>query len=471
MIRTAKRSWPELISHVVWLVFLALIVWASFIQSWFPSSDWWAWLSVLFLSLGLLAIAACGGARLNLKVLRIAPWFFALLVLHLLWLAFPLILPLGNPAYDWILAGNASGVGAPQWFTPKRVLSFTPEKTWLLFISEVAMATFLLLAVLLISTRARAQQLLLVILILTLLHASIGLVLKFAGLNIVDVNQLDGNYGAARGLFVNRNHFAAFLSLGCVAGLSILLKPVFSNHQPAFSKILLSQMLEFKKLLATLAMAVVLVAMALSQSRAGFFGLFVSAISILMLLQLHVQIVQHNLKMLFALFVVIASGVLFFEQGLLQRLFQGDALLGERLIQWQVTWQIIKEQWLVGYGGNSYADVFQFFRGDVPLRELIYNQAHNDYLHIWLESGLIGLLLWLGMLLLLVRYAFHHFKRSKSSLVLAGVCSSMIVIFAALLQSLVDFNLHILSVRLYFFLSIALLLSLPHVEHKKRRRA
>jgi len=47
----------------------------------------------------------------------------------------------------------------------------------------------------------------------------------------------------------------------------------------------------------------------------------------------------------------------------------------------------------------------------------------------------------------------------------------MIVIFAALLQSLVDFNLHILSVRLYFFLSIALLLSLPHVEHKKRRRA
>jgi len=158
--------------------------------------------------------------------------------------------------------------------------------------------------------------------------------------------------------------------------------------------------------------------------------------------------------------------MLYFGKDLLLR-FSTDALLGERLSQWTLTWQAIEQAWLLGYGGNSYADVFQIFRGDQDFRQVVFNQAHNDYLHIWLEQGLVGLALWLGLLSIALRAAFRGFTNSASQLSRAVLISVAVVLIAALAQSAVDFNLQILNIRVYFFVIMSLVFSVPAIRHKK----
>ena len=118
---------------------------------------------------------------------------------------------------------------------------------------------------------------------------------------------------------------------------------------------------------------------------------------------------------------------------------------------------------------SSYADIFQMSRGYNDLRDVLYDQAHNDYLHIWLEQGLVGLSLWMAFLVFSIYTAVLGLANSSSTLINAIVISGVIVVFAALLQSLVGFNLHIINIRFYFFAIIALIIAAPRVSQRKSK--
>ena len=108
-------------------------------------------------------------------------------------------------------------------------------------------------------------------------------------------------------------------------------------------------------------------------------------------------------------------------------------------------------------------------RGYNDLRDVLYDQAHNDYLHIWLEQGLVGLSLWMAFLVFSIYTAVIGLANSSSTLINAIVISGVIVVFAALLQSLVGFNLHIINIRFYFFAIIALIIAAPRVSQRKSK--
>ncbi|NNC98791.1 MAG: hypothetical protein HKN85_01280, partial [Gammaproteobacteria bacterium] len=124
----------------------------------------------------------------------------------------------------------------------------------------------------------------------------------------------------------------------------------------------------------------------------------------------------------------------------------------------------IQRAWLFGYGGGSYETVFQYFREYSQFRQVSFNQSHNDYLHLWLEQGLLGLLLWLAALVLAIRHAVITIRATGSTLIKAVSAAALLVLTAALLQSGVDFNLQIVNIRSLFFVIIALLYSTPTVR-------
>ena len=456
----AKRL-VDLFDTLIWIIFLVLQVAISFNNTLFSSNEWWWCAAIVYALLSLSLVSASFGGKANIPAIVNSKYLLLLLVLSLIWIVLSLFLPLANPASALIAQSSQALVDTPEWYQINRPWSFTPQKSFLLLLSEFTVFAFLILALLVLSSRQRVLQLLMVISLVGVVHALIGIGFKYSNLHLVDLKQLDGHYSAARAWFVNRNHYAAFLSLSLVGGLCLIFRSLFDFHQ---SELRSATVFAMRLVFALTTLLLILVAIILSESRAGFLSILLGLGFLLLVLN---QRIKQGKKfwlslLLIATFIVIA--LTFFGSNLLSRFSLDTGILGERIVQWQLTWQIIKQQWFFGYGANSYADVFQLFRTDEPLREVIYNQAHNDYLHIWLELGLFGLLLWILFLGRVIFTGIGILKTHGDLFFISTTVACLSVLSAALLQSLVDFNLQILNIRFYFFAIIAVVLVLPTIS-------
>jgi O-antigen ligase len=400
-----------------------------------------------------------------MSALRSAKPLLIMLAISLFWLYLQSIVPYKGALYEWMLGQNFQ-IEAPQWYRPDPVWSVVPELTMDLFWSELTLFLACVLTISLVNSRQRLKQLLVVIFIVGLLHACVGIFAKYGSLLLVDREQMDGHFSAARAWFINRNHFAAFISLSLFAGLTFQLWWIIRFHGKSYLNLFVSQVLSYR-IVVVLALLIGFVALSLSQSRSGFFAILVSLACVLLFYGQHSKLVGRRRVLLLPFIFVVALSMFYFGSELVVRFQVQGSFLGERVPQWQLTWDIIQQEWLLGYGANSYATVFQALRGDNEFREVLYNQAHNDYLHIWLEQGLLGLILWLSLMFLILKHAWLAFKFTSSSLVSATMIAASVVILAALLQSLVGFNLQILNIRFYFFVIIGLIYAVPKIRHKK----
>jgi O-antigen ligase len=86
----------------------------------------------------------------------------------------------------------------------------------------------------------------------------------------------------------------------------------------------------------------------------------------------------------------------------------------------------------------------------------VVNHAHNDYVELLAETGVIGGLCCLLFVVLLARSALARLKSPRNSLDLALHLGAVAACDGLLVHSLVDFNLHIPSNALLFFLQAAL---------------
>ena len=105
---------------------------------------------------------------------------------------------------------------------------------------------------------------------------------------------------------------------------------------------------------------------------------------------------------------------------------QLDASAQERIILWTDAMQLIRENPIIGTGFMTYARLS---------RVGTYRDTHNFYLKILVETGVLGLLLFLIQLGLFFREGWHLFRTSKDPF-----CSLLGIGFASLLLSAVIVN-------------------------------
>ncbi len=463
---TVRNSAQSLFDQIVWFAFLALLVVISFVNEVFSSKSWLMIAGAVYLLSALTALNAILGGRCNwLALNKSKPALFVLLLmLAVLVGQIHISLPSNT---DWLLKIDRSQP-TPDWFAPIARWSVVPEKTRWLLSSELMVFFGFCLSIALLSTRQRLKQLLFVMMMVGLFHALIGIFAKFGSMHLVDTKQLDGHFDAARAWFVNRNHFAAFMSLCMTGAITFQIKQVIDQAALSPFRVLLKQ-LSGAQLVYLVALVIGIAAIVLSQSRAAFAGLFLSIIVMLLFVGKYVFKPTSSSRWTFLLpiLIVVSCSLLYFGADLLER-FGSGSYLGERLAQWKLTWVAIEQSPLLGFGGNSYADVFQILRGDDELRQVVYNQAHNDYLHIWLEQGALGLLLWLSLLFMVLRSSYLTLKTTRSRLVSATMFAVLVSLFCALIQSMVDFNLQIINIRFYFFVIMSLAFSVPMIKHRTR---
>lgn len=89
--------------------------------------------------------------------------------------------------------------------------------------------------------------------------------------------------------------------------------------------------------------------------------------------------------------------------------------LKERLFLWDNTFDLIKERPIVGYGTGNWRFIFPssgISNSRAAQGKTIFQRAHNDWLQIWFENGLIGVICYL---LIFISILFQLNRSNKSN--------------------------------------------------------
>lgn len=118
-----------------------------------------------------------------------------------------------------------------------------------------------------------------------------------------------------------------------------------------------------------------------------------------------------------------------------------DPTLGGRVTMWKETVAMIQGQPLVGYGGGSWAWVYQQYKSPwIPTRP---DFTHNDFLNLASDYGLIGFILIAAVMVGFYRHAWSMSRPIHSPEQRAFAIGAMISVTSILVHSWFDSSLHI----------------------------
>lgn len=276
----------------------------------------------------------------------------------------------------------------PPWMA----LSAVPRATWLSLLSLIPPVA-LFLATALASYRERR--------LLSLLVLALGLISVFLGLTQVAQGPSSPlrffeitNPTEAVGFFANRNHFAALLYV-----LMLLAAAWAINAVPALalrSGVNKDQAGPILGLIAAFtAIVILLAAQAMTRSRAGLglavVGLF-GAFALAMTNRRSVSGLTPVRMLLGASAVAVVFGLQFAVYRVLER-FTSDPLEDARLTFARGTVEAASAYMPIGAGMGSFVPVYARFEAADALLPSFANRAHNDFLELWLEAGVAGIVL------------------------------------------------------------------------------
>jgi len=243
--------------------------------------------------------------------------------------------------------------------------------------------------------------------------------------------------GAPFGPYVNRNHFAGFVELVAPLGLAIVILRALPRDQ---------------LLVAGLLALVPLGAVFLSASRSGILMVLCQAG---MLAAATVR--GKSRRPLFILLLLASVGAGFVVwlgmQSTWQRFERVTAYeLGRDLrnVIYRDTWRIFRDHPVAGTGAGTLVTVYPQYESLHTGK--VVDHAHNDYLQLLAETGLIGGLCGIAFLALLLAGMRHQLERPEEEFPQAVRLGASVACAGLLLHGLVDFNFQIPANALLFFL-------------------
>lgn len=126
---------------------------------------------------------------------------------------------------------------------------------------------------------------------------------------------------------------------------------------------------------------------------------------------------------------------------------------------YQSVTEYIKDFWIVGSGTGSFIHCFPKYRlPDYQLlgQEDIISHAHNEFLEIWTETGIVGLILFLTFIILILKIVLKKIKNNsnKNEMFLTA---SLLSFSFLLFHNLFSITLRISSIYVYLFIFAGLL--------------
>ncbi|MCA1560695.1 MAG: O-antigen ligase family protein [Acidobacteria bacterium] len=193
------------------------------------------------------------------------------------------------------------------------------------------------------------------------------------------------------GPFVNRNHFATWAMMAALLCTGYLMSHLSArgrlDHGLPFRR-RLAAALDGRVLLLFAAAAVLTIAVIVSLSRSGMLGVGVAAIcGVLLARQRAGTAARPGLLLTLVLTVGIAALLQIDPSSLGGRLAGSSAAVADRITIWKDTVPVIIDSWLTGTGLGTFQTVMLVYQRS--RLEVLFNQAHNHYLQIAAEGGLL----------------------------------------------------------------------------------
>lgn len=338
-------------------------------------------------------------------------------------------------------------------------LTLDASATRFAVVNLVLYFVFFAAAFVFINNDKRLRKTVYLIIIFGAVMAFFGILQRFANLEAI-YGMRPTTQSISFGSFVNQHHFAAFMEMTIGVTLGLL-----------FGKALKKD----KNALLIIAVVIMGIALLLTGSRGGVVSLlgvfaFIVAVNLLFKQKKPVNPETETSSNLRRNLALIGGGIalicgLFLATLFLggdQSLIRGTGLesgsqpdiSNGRLHFWQIALKIFFDNPVIGAGLNSFGTAFPNY--DTWNGTFRVEQAHNDYLQILADAGIIGFICIASFVVLLFKKGFQvignttdNFRRNTAIGALAGC-------FGILLHSFVDFPLRTSS-NAFFFLTLVVL--------------
>ncbi|MEI9805539.1 MAG: O-antigen ligase family protein [Pseudolabrys sp.] len=251
----------------------------------------------------------------------------------------------------------------------------------------------------------------------------------------------------AVGFFANSNHNAALLysAIPFAAAFGI------GFHRQSLSVLLVLVLL-----------GAIIVGLAIAQSRAGLILCAVAGISCFGLVLLNSSGSSRRRLIIAAVAGNLIALLIVFQVGfvsLTQRMESADVVSDSRWPVASLTWNLIEANLPLGTGFGTFVPVYQAAEPRTFLFDRFMNRAHNDWLEIALEGGVLSIAGLLIFLVWFVRASLKAWRAPAGADPLdAGLArASSIVVLLLMLHSAVDYPLRTTAMMVVFCFACALL--------------
>ena len=429
------------LESILFGLFLALIFWAPLP---FGSNRGWSaaiLMGVLFL-IAVIWFAAllCNRTCHPQAVFQKARYPLTLLIIIQCWVALQL-LPLPLEIIK-LLSPRAALLQGESSFIP---LSLDTQATWLYLLKGLAYSVSFFLVIVLVNSRQRVESLLWMLILSGTFQAVYGCFMVLTGYEWGFFVEKYANLGLATGTFVNRNHLAGYLVMSLAAGIGLLISGTggarLRNRRDRMRYPL--ELMVSGKLMLRILLALMVIGLIMTRSRMGNISFFLSlTIAGAVALFIAKKFSWPLLLLLLSMLIVDTwlLGQWFGFDQVATRIQQTVINEEQRTDVFQQTGSLVKDFPLTGSGGGSYYGLFEHYQNSQMAGFITH--AHNDYLEITAELGVLGLMLF-GVLVVLTSLRCLMLLRTESRLNRGIGFLTCMVIFWVLIHSLADFNLQI----------------------------
>jgi O-antigen ligase len=349
-------------------------------------------------------------------------------------------------------------------------LSFDPYSTRFILVQLVALLMYFAAVLVFTDTPKRLRLLVRTITVFGFFLAIFGLTQSFTSPDKVYWIR-DMPQSQAFGPFINRHHFAGYMELALALPLGLVFTGSIERE---------------KKFIYLFAAGLMAVALIMTNSRGGLVSFFAELLFLVATMGLRrrhkhrkesrehkprIKSAAMKAGLALALVVALFGGVVLLggEEALTRMVgsVNTDDPTTGRAHFWSVTVDIIKNHPLAGIGLGAFGVVYTGYDSRNGMYRL--EQAHNDYLQVLSDGGIVGAVIGLFFIVSLFRMGFARresrddFRRGVATGALAGC-------FAVLVHSFFDFTLHTTANALLFLVLAALATMNGRVEDVQSRR-
>ena len=258
---------------------------------------------------------------------------------------------------------------------------------------------------------------------------------------------------SSTGLFVNRAVFATFLLLCAFSGLYYMVVFFQKNKITSFG---LFEQINTKIIYIRIFIIFLTIGILTTWSRIVNFSYVLVLISFLIYSKISFKKYINPLStiiLFILLFDILILGLVFGNAKLVER-YAETSIVGEagRLALHKFGFTQFKEFWLFGYGAGAFELIFKLFY-NIPPNGAIAAHAHNDGIELIGEVGIIGISILFSLSLIYFKKILNKVneERERARFILLGL-----LLMILLIQSFVDFSLHVPGITILLFTILAI---------------